>query len=253
MIILPRIVTLLDDYLDINNIQDSYWNGLQIEGKQEVTTVAFAVDACINSFEQAIEHKVDMLITHHGHFSKKGSPNLVGWNKQRVQLLLQNNISLYVAHLPLDRHKEVGNNAQLLKLLGAEIDRKFCFDKQGNNIGWIGKTKKPLSLEQIQKTLETKLDAKITTLPFGKPNISSIAVCSGGGGYKDFMDAVESGVDLYLTGDTSDVYQIAHDAGINVIFAGHYATETVGLKALAQVLENKFKIKTIFLDLPTGL
>jgi len=83
--------------------------------------------------------------------------------------------------------------------------------------------------------------------------VQTIGVCSGGGNYHDFWEAVNNNVDLYITGDTSDVYQTAKDIGINVIFSGHYATETVGLKALAQHLEKQFKIKTVFLDLPTKL
>ncbi len=157
------------------------------------------------------------------------------------------------AHLPLDRHREIGNNAQLLKLINATIERKFSFDKHGKNIGWLGKTKKPTSLSSIQQRLEDKLSTALTTLPFGKKEISSIAVYSGGGGYHSFMNAVAASVDLYLTGDTSDVYQVAKNAGINVIFAGHYATEIVGVQALAKILEKSFDIKTIFLDLPTGL
>ncbi len=174
------------------------------------------------------------------------------YTKERIKFLTKNNISLYVAHLPLDRHKEVGNNAQLLKLLGAKIKGKFLIEN-GRNIGWIGEFKSPISVRKIIKILNKKLKTKCKAILFGPEKIKTIAVCSGGGGTRDFYQALAKKVDLYLTGETTDIYTDAKDAKFNVIFAGHYATETVGVKALIEVLKRKFKVKTVFIDDPTGL
>ncbi|MEX0849642.1 MAG: Nif3-like dinuclear metal center hexameric protein [Candidatus Dependentiae bacterium] len=249
---LKELTTYLDDFLNIDGINDTCFNGLQVEGKNEVKKIAFAVDACIDSFDHAIAAQADMLIVHHGQFWEFTNPSITSWNKKRIQKLLDNNISLYAAHLPLDRHKEVGNNAQLLKLLDAEINRPF-YTKKGGNIGWIGKTKNKIKLADIANRLNNQLQTECIVVPFGNPDIETISVISGGGGYGGFWESLKENVDLYITGDSADIFQTAKDAQINVIFAGHYATETVGLKALAQHLHDTFNIETEFIELPTGL
>ena len=193
-----------------------------------------------------------MLIVHHGHFWSNHNPSISGWSKERISILYDNDISLYASHLPLDRHKEVGNNAELLKILGASIKKEFLHHK-GKNIGWLGERKKAISITEVEKKLNEQIDAKCIVLPFGKKNIKTIAVCSGGGSYGGFYEALALGADLYITGDTAEVYYTAKDSGMNVIFAGHHSTETVGLKALSKVLKKKLKIETTFIDLPTGL
>lgn len=249
---LTKVVGFLNDYLKIDEIEDSSWNGLQFEARSGVNKVAFAVDASVESFQIASEQKADMLIVHHGHFWSNHNPSITGWTKQRIDSLYQNNLSLYACHLPLDRHKEVGNNAELLRILGAKIKKEFLFHK-GKNVGWLGERGKALSLKDIELKLVDSLDTECIILPFGKEKIKSIAVCSGGGSYGGFYEALELKADLYVTGDTAEVYYTAKDSGMNVIFAGHHATETIGLKALSQVIEKKLKVETVFIDLPTGL
>ena len=249
---LKKVVSFLDNYLKIDEIEDSSWNGLQFEGLPVVKKVAFAVDASVDSFERASEENADMLIVHHGHFWSNHNPSITGWTKDRIHTLYKHNFSLYACHLPLDRHKEVGNNAELLKILGAKIKKEFVVYK-GKNIGWLGESKKALSLKNIERKLVDSLDTECIILSFGKENIKSIAVCSGGGSYGGFYEALELNADLYITGDTAEVYYTAKDSGMNVIFAGHHATETVGLKALSRIIEKKLKVECVFIDLPTGL
>lgn len=249
---LREIVGFLDEYLKINEINDKSWNGLQVQGKDDVNRIAFAVDAGIDTFERAIEEDADMVIVHHGNFWRGSNPSIHGWNKKRIDLLYKNGISLYAAHLPLDRHEEVGNNAQLLKILNAKIKKEFLFE-DGKNTSWVGEFKQPMTVNDIEAGLNAKINAKCVTLPFGKVMNKTIAVCSGGGGYEGFFEALKEKVDVYLTGDAVEVYTTAKDAKINVIFAGHYATETVGVKALSKVLKEKFKLNTTFIDIPTGL
>jgi dinuclear metal center YbgI/SA1388 family protein len=250
---LHDIDSFLQSYLSIGSINDGSWNGIQIEGKQTVKKIAFAVDAGIEIFQKALDLNADMLIVHHGIFWKGSDPCITGWLKKRIDLLYKNNITLYALHAPLDKHKEVGNNAQLLSLLGATIEREFAYiDKQ--YIGWIGKCTPKKSLNTLVTQLNTELKTDCKVVPFGPAEIETIAVCSGGGGYGRFFEAQNQKVDLYITGDSIDIYQAAKDFGINVIFGGHNATETVGLKALMKVLENKFpEVTTEFLDFPTQL
>ena len=194
-----------------------------------------------------------MIIVHHGMFWKSGNPSIKSWVKKRIEFLLQHKISLYASHLPLDKHPEVGNNAQLLKILNFEKEKDFGW-YNGEQISFIGKTKKPKTIDEIEKTLQEKTDATCKILPFGPEKISTIAVCSGGGAsFGIFMEAVNQNVDLYLTGDSTEMYHVAKDIGINVIFAGHHATETVGVKALSEIVKEKFDIETVFVDIPTGL
>jgi len=251
---LKEVVKFLNKYLAIDDINDDSWNGLQVEGKSEVKKVLFAVDAGMDTFKKAVEEKVDLIVVHHGHFWKSMDPSINDWVKERIKLLLDNGISLYGCHLPLDMHKEVGNNAQLLKMLGADIIDEF-FHKDGKNISWVGELKKHLSIKEIEDKLNSKLKAKCIVLPFGEEFVKTIAVCSGGGGYPRFFEALDKKdkIDLYLTGDSIEAYHSAKDAKFNVIFAGHHATETLGVKALSKVVEEKFEVKTVFVDIPTGL
>lgn len=247
---LKEIVKFLDQYLETDKFED--WDGLQIEGKPEVKKIVFAVDASIDTFREAIKCGADLIVVHHGLFWKSANPSYTGFYKERIDLLQKNKISLYASHLPLDRHKIVGNNAELLKLLGAKITKEFF--KYGNfNIGWIGECKKPITIKYIAEKLKTELNAKCIILPFGKEKIKTIAVCSGGGGYEPFFEAFNKKADLYLGGEAIDIYSLAKDAKFNVIFAGHHATETAGAKALSKVVKNNFKLETIFIDIPTGL
>lgn len=249
---LNNIVNFLNDYLKINEIKDDSWNGLQFEGKEDVKRIGFSVDSGIDVIKKATEEKVDMLIVHHGLFWSKSNPSIAYSMKEKIKNLYDSGISLYASHLPLDRHGEVGNNTQLLKLLGAKIDGEFVF-YEGKNIGWIGKFIKPVNLKFIEEKINSSFKIQCYVLPFGKKIIETIAVCSGGGDYKDLQEAIDKGVDLFLTGDRSYAYHAAKDFKINVIFAGHYATETVGVKALSEVLNKKFKIETVFIDVPTNL
>lgn len=249
---LNKISEFLDTYLDIYDIKDSCWNGLQFEGRHDVQKIIYSVDASSETFRKSSSMKGDMIIVHHGHFWKNLNPSYSGWARKRLDILKKNNISLYACHLPLDRHRIVGNNAQILNLLGAEISDEFLL-QEGKNVGWIGMMEQGLQLQEIEKILNRELETKCNVLDFGNDMIKTIAVCSGGGGYGGFYEALEKGADLYVTGDTAEIYYTAKDAGINVIFAGHHCTETIGLKALSKVVEKEFGVQSQFLDLPTGL
>ena len=249
---LDKTVEFLDTYLEINAVKDSSWNGLQFEGSPEVKKIGYAVDAGVETFLKAASLKCDMIVVHHGQFWSNQNPSYKNWSKKRLDILYSNNISLYACHLPLDRHRVVGNNAQIIKLLGGSITKEFLF-QEGKNIGWIGKLKSQQTLNNIVRTLKTKLNSEPKVLSFGKKKVKTVAVCSGGGGYGGFYDALNEGVDLYITGDAIEIFYTAKDSEMNVIFAGHHATETIGLEALKKVVDKKFGTDSVFIDLPTGL
>ncbi len=252
MVQLTDIISFLDTYLAINTVKDDSWNGLQVEGKTTVSKIMFAVDAGMQTFEKAIELKADMVVVHHGLMWNGTNPSYRGAHKRRIETLVQNGISLYAAHLPLDKHPVVGNNAQLIALMGFEKDKPFAM-YHGDTISFTGKTKTPKTIAEIESILKNNLGAQCKTLAFGPQKISTIAVCSGGGGYEQLAEAAAAGVDLYVTGDATEYYHIARDYELNVIFAGHHATEIVGVRALAPVVNKECSVQTIFVDIPTGL
>ena len=245
---LQQIKTYLDDYLDLPSFTDDSWNGLQYEGSSQIQKIASAVDATSQAFAAAGEAGADMLLVHHGLFWHQSNPSLVGWQKDRLDLLRSQQISLYAAHLPLDQHPVVGNNAQILNLLKAQRTVGF-YPHDNNNIGWIGQVK-PTALSTITDQLNTGLATACRVLPFGKKQVTTIAVCSGSGGYAGFFAALADHVDLYISGDPVYVDPNAKEARLNVIFAGHYATETLGVITLSEQLSRQYSLPHTFLELP---
>jgi len=254
MVKLKDIVSFLDGYLKKKEIKDASRNGLQVKGKLEINKIAFTENASLDTFKAALKIKADLIVVHHGILWKtKYKENVFAKiTKERIKFLKKNNLSLYASHLPLDKHRIVGNGAQLIKLLSAKIKTPFA-RFGGKYVGWTGEFKSPVLLSNVVKTLNKKLKTRCKILGFGPTKIKTVAACSGGAGSAIFYEALDKKVDLYVSGEPADVYTSAKEAKINVIFAGHYATETVGVRALMKVVNKKFKIKTVFIDDPTGL
>ena len=244
-----KIVDVLDEYFEPQ--EDNSWNGLQFEGKEEVQKVLFAVTFGLEVAEYAAEYGFDMIICHHGEFWKGADPGIKRGRKERLALLTKHDISLYACHLPLDAHKEVGNNAELLRILGAEPETEF-FSNKGKFVSWLGNVA-PVTIEEITETLKEKLQHDHKVLPFGPEHIKKIAVCTGGGGYKGIHEALAAGADLFITGDTAEIYHVAKDEKIHVIFAGHHATELLGVTALSEKIKRTMELKVEVLDIPTKL
>ncbi len=249
---LKTVINYLDNYLEIDSIKDISWNGLQFEGAQSIKKIVFAVDSGIETFQKAALEKANMVVVHHGIFWKHADPSLNGINKKRFDILNKNNISLYACHLPLDRHKKVGNNATIIKLLGARITEEFSWNN-GKNISYIGTFNQKVQLTSIVKKLNTTLNTSCKILPFGEAKIKKFGVVTGSCSYSDIEQAVKLNLDLLVTGEIMDIYHTAKDARINILFAGHHATETTGIKALADHIGKRMNVKTVFLDISTGL
>jgi dinuclear metal center YbgI/SA1388 family protein len=245
------LVQWLDTYLAVRDYPDSSFNGLQVEGAEEVQKVAFAVDSSLSTFEQAAQTGADMLVVHHGLFW--GQPLAVtGMHKKRVKFLLDNDISLYACHLPLDAHKEVGNNWGLARILGMSDLQDFALHK-GKPIGVKGVFPNPMTLRDIANQIEKELGESVLVHAGGKLEISTLGIVSGGASW-DIVAAANEGLDAFLTGEPKhEVFYEAFERNINALYAGHYMTETVGVKLLEEKVKLEFNLATQFILLPTGL
>lgn len=247
------ITDFIDSYLQINEIEDFSYNGLQFEASEEIRRIGFAVDAGIGTFTQAAEQNIDMLVVHHGLFWKKQNPVITGVHKKRLNILFENQINLYAAHLPLDLHDEVGNNAGLLKYLSVDLSDRFSAYGRFQ-IGAIGEFGSPRSIDSIITELEEKLCSGMKLLKVSDKPVHKVAVMSGACNRGDLYDVASKGVDLLITGEPMELYHDAHDYGVSVIFAGHHASETVGVSLLKEKISQQFpSLETVFLDHPTGL
>jgi dinuclear metal center YbgI/SA1388 family protein len=247
-----ELIVYLDKYLRVKEIEDSSQNGLQVEGPEEVTKVALAVDSCQAAFEGAVTAGAQLLIVHHGLFWDKPL-RLVGPLFLRVKTLIEGGCGLYAAHLPLDLHPEMGNNAELARLLELKDTRAFG-EHRGNEIGLGGLLDPPVPLDVlVQRLAQATGQSPMRVLAHGPAEASQVGCISGWGA--DLMDqAADAGFDTFITGETSHTFfHQAAEWGLNVVYGGHYATETLGVKALARHLEGKFGLETTFLDIPTGM
>ncbi len=236
------LVRYLDEYLRVGDFKDPSLNGLQVEGKGEVTKVGAAVDAGLALFERALEEGVDFLIVHHGLFWGQPFP-ITGHHKRRLERLLQGGLNLYAAHLPLDAHPEVGNNAVLARALGLEGLEPF-------DVGVRGRFPLPRPLAQVAEEVGLLLGVEPLVHQGGDERVETVTIVSGGAA--SLIPKVET--DLFITGEPKhSLFHETFERGLNVIYAGHYATETLGVKALARHLEERFGLPFVFLDHPTGL
>ncbi len=247
-----NITGFLNKTLRVGKIKDASVNGLQVRSRKsgEIRKVGFAVDACVSTFVKAKKLGVDLLVVHHG----------IKWRPQkdrdletgRAEHLKRNNIALYAAHLPLDLHEEYGNNMQLLRILGARGPRRFG-RYHGIRIGYAGVFKKATALDTLASVLNETLDTSCRVFRFGNKRVRSIGIVSGGGGGM-LKEACVDKLGCFLVGEIDlAVYNAAKEYGMNLLVAGHYATETVGVKALMPVIQKTFGVETVFVSDPKEL
>lgn len=243
------IVFYLDERLDVAGCADRSHNGLQVQGRDTIKRIGLATDAALATYKKAVELDCDMLLTHHG-LIWGGIPRVVDRDYEHIKYLIQNDLNLYGAHLPLDMHPELGNNAQLAALVNLEDTEPFG-DYHGVPIGMSGKLKSPLTVAQLAEEFRSRLGGKPVTLDFGTDAIRTVAIVSGGGS-STLPEAIAIGVDCFVTGEGSQTdFHRALEGEINVIYIGHYYSETVGVKAVGAELEEKFDVETVFIDFPT--
>lgn len=244
-------VNEISDVLKIDQVNDSSVNGLQIDcSKNEIKHITFAVDFSLDALRFAKKNKSDLLFVHHGLIWKHLGP-ITGITYKYVAECIKADIGLFACHLPLDMHPSLGNNIELCKLLNLQSPIAFG-GYHGQKIGYAGYLKKPKTINQIALTLNKKLATKCHILPFGKKEIKTIAIVSGGAA-DIALQAKELDIDLFISGETShSTYNQIKDSKINTIFAGHYATEIWGVQKCAEFIEENYDIKCSFFDNPTG-
>lgn len=248
---LDDLVRYLDGYLRTSEVADDAHalNGLQVENAGEVHNVAVAVDACQAVIDQAAERGADLLIVHHGLFWGGLEP-LVGRPYRRVSALMRHGMALYSAHLPLDRHPEVGNNVVLARRLGLEV-RGWFGEYRGAPIGTWGELDLPR--EALCARLGEVLGVPVRMIAGGPEQVRRVGIITGSAGSM-IPQARAAGLDSFVTGEGQHwTYFDAEELGVNAFYAGHYATETLGVKALAEHIAERFQLPWSFVDHPTGL
>jgi len=230
--------------LNISAFRDYCPNGLQVEGRPEVLRIATGVSASLKMLEMATEWGADAVIVHHGYFWRNEDANILGIKKRRIAHLLKHNVSLLAYHLPLDAHPELGNNAQLAKLLGWQKNGHFAEQE----IASYGVPQEQQALSQLALQLETKLGRVPQVIGDLSKTINSIAWCTGGA-QSYFEQAIAMGVDAFVTGEISEPnVHVARETGVSFISAGHHATERYGVQALGEHLAERFTLEHCFFD-----
>lgn len=224
-------------------------NGLQVENRGTVARLAAAVDASLVTARMAVEAGADLLLVHHGLFWSPAHP-WTGHKYELMRLLLDHDLAVYSSHLPLDAHPRLGNNAQLCAALGLRRLRPF-FLSHGQPIGFQSATR--VARDELVKRLSRATGVEPRVIPAGPAVCRRIGVVTGGAG-NELRRAAEEGVDTFITGEGAHwTRTVAEELRINVLYGGHYATETFGVKALAAHLSRKFGLPWTFLDHPSGL
>jgi dinuclear metal center YbgI/SA1388 family protein len=248
---LSDIVSYTDDFLRIREVGDwdNALNGLQIENSGRVTRIGAAVDVSTRVLTAAAKKNVDLLIVHHGLFWSGLQPVRSALRRQ-LQLAFENDIALYSAHLPLDIHPKVGNNAQLAAVLGLKSTQQFL-EQKGQPVGLRAHVSTPRS--ELVRKLRRALNAPVRFFDFGPKQTQMIGIVTGGAGSEIYRVAQEN-IDTFITGEAPHWAAVAaEELGMNLLLGGHYATEVFGVKMLAAHLSKRFRIPCEFIDFPTGL
>jgi dinuclear metal center YbgI/SA1388 family protein len=251
--VLDNILGYLDELLSPASFEDYGPNGLQVPGPEWIDTVVTGVSASAALFERAAEHGADLVIVHHGLFWKGAPLALTPSAKRRLQLLFEHDMALAAYHLPLDGHPEVGNNALLAGGLGCASHEPFAMH-HGTAIGVAARFDGEgiAAAELVERVHRLTGRAPLAFLA-GPERVRTIAIVSGAG--SDYLaDAVAAGHDAFLTGEPAErVMTHAQEEGIHFIAAGHYATETFGVRRLGELLAERFAIAQHFVQIPNPI
>lgn len=253
---LHELDSWLHSFLHIDAYPDDpSQNGIQVQNAQpdtkQITRAAFAVDACLETIQQAGAAKADILFVHHGLFWKQVRL-VTGMHYRRIAALLKHDLALYACHIPLDANEEAGNNYGLARKIGLQELQPFG-RWRGMSIGVKGVFPEPLTLDAVTERLFPSGVQPLHILPFGVQPVRTATIISGGAG-EETEQAAACGADLYITGEIGhEQYHTALEHGINVIAGGHYYTETAGVSLVAEKMHTELGIETVFIDVPTGL
>lgn len=242
------------EYLHTAKFKDFCHNGLQVEGASKAGSMISGVSFSKKLVEAAIKKKAKIIIVHHGIFKDQISalPRIHGIIRQRLKLLLENNINLFGFHLPLDAHPVIGNNISLLKLFGLK-KKEVIISPDYGEIGFIGEFDQSVKFVDFIKIVNEKLETNAYTIPAGPTKIKTVGIISGGAS-PEFEIAADMGADTYICGDVREsVVRAVEEKGINFINAWHYNTEKLGVQNLGKLIAKKFNIKHEFIDIPCDI
>ncbi len=238
-----ELLTWLNGYLAVSEVQDYGPNGLQVEGRREIQMVVTGVSACVELFEQAVASNADAVLVHHGLFWQGQDMTIRGAAKKRLKILLENDVNLLAYHLPLDKHPEIGNNALAARALGLASWEPFA------EFGAIGEREPILASGLVEQVAEL-YGRRPLVFAYGPEKITRVAILSGSGA-RYVTEAIERGADAYITGEPAEyVMNLAREVGIHFLAAGHYATERLGIRALGEKLAAEFGLRVTFVDVP---
>jgi len=248
MITRIELLAYLDDLLETSRFQDYCPNGLQVEGKQQISTLVTGVTASQALLDAAVAKNADAILVHHGYFWRGETPTVTGLKYRRLKTLLAHDINLIAYHLPLDAHAKLGNNVQLAKMLDLEMDGEIA-GTGDPAIGLRGKLKTPQSLNEFSSHIAGQLGREPTIIAGHDRSIKTIGWCTGAAqGY--IQQAADSGLDAFVSGEASEqTTHMARELGIHYIAAGHHATERYGVKALGEHLAQHFGLQHCFIDI----
>ncbi|MFB6212633.1 MAG: Nif3-like dinuclear metal center hexameric protein [Candidatus Magasanikbacteria bacterium] len=246
-----KLQNFLDDYMNIDDFRDDAMvNGLNVEGTDEISKLSFTVSPSVEFFKKSAQWGADASLTHHALFEKSDIEHgLTNPLKRRVKVLIDNDINLFSYHLPLDFHEGLGNNVVILDELGAEfVGRAGEFGEFGNPF-FIGSFEGGVKRSELLKKMEDVFGRELDSVLSGDNKINRIAVISGGGAEPEFVYQLEDlDIDLYLTGEIKEfVPTLIKEMNMNFVSAGHWHTETFGVKKLAELVEDKFGVETKFI------
>jgi dinuclear metal center YbgI/SA1388 family protein len=240
-----EIIAFLDELLDAASWDDYGPNGLQVPGAEDVEVVVTGVSANRELFERAGDAGAQLVLCHHGLFWRNQPRHVDVRMKDRLKALFDADMSLAAYHLPLDAHPEVGNNALLCEALGLERTEPFGF-LDGRPIGFVGRTSEPISREELVDRCTRALERDPLVFDGGPDRIETVGIVSGGGA-SSLSEAIDRGLDAFLTGEPSESGMAeSFEAGVNFIAGGHWATETFGVRRLGDVLAGRFGIEHQF-------
>lgn len=249
---LSDVVDFLDERLRIDEVEDypGAFNGLQVEARSPVERVAAAVDASQATIEAAVEADAQLLLVHHGLFWGEPLP-VTGTTYRRLKALMDADLAVYEAHLPLDVHEELGNNVLLADALELPVEGRFGDHGEVEGIGvWCAAD---LARQELSERVAAACDREPNVIPGGPSHVRRVGIVTGGASSL-IPQAANEGLDTFVTGEgPHHTYHQAVELGLNVIYGGHYATETFGVRATAALLAEEFGIAWTFLPHPTGL
>lgn len=248
MVRLEELLSYTEQLLGAGDYQDYCPNGLQVEGRTEVRRIVCGVTASQALIEAAVDTGADLLLVHHGFFWRGEEPRIVGMRQRRIKALLENDISLVAYHLPLDGHAELGNNAQLARLLGFEVAGRFGAGPCGG-IAMHGSVPEPVSAEALAQHIGRLLQREPLLIGAGERPVKRLGWCSGAAqGYLE--QAAALGLDAFISGEIAEhTVHTARELGIHYLSAGHHATERYGVQALGGHLSERFSLENQFVEI----